>query len=204
MKNKDLNRKILITCPKRVSSILKKEIEDLGYQVIVEKDTYVELLGNMHDAMKLNLQIRTGYHVHFFVDEFQAKTPDELYQKFKKIDWENYLDVNSYLSINSIVENAGVNDSRFPNLKAKDAIVDRMREKLGKRPDTGAKNEGAVIFFYWINEKCSVYLDTSGKPLSKRNYRKIPFKAPMQESLAAAVVLSSNWNKKDNFVELRC
>ena len=198
------NSRILITCPLRVVPILKTEVESLGFSITKETLTHVEILGTMQDAMTLNLLLRTAHRVLFFLDKFNAKNPDELYENFKKIHWENFISPDDYISISSAVEHPTINDSRYPNQKCKDAIVDRMRSKFGRRPDSGSKRQGALIYFYWKDNLCEVFFDTSGVSLSKRNYRKIPFLAPMQETLAAATLLTANWNGTGNFINPMC
>ncbi|MEK6672969.1 MAG: class I SAM-dependent RNA methyltransferase, partial [Nitrospirota bacterium] len=84
------------------------------------------------------------------------------------------------------------------------AIVDRIKKKCGQRPDSGPEKDRAVVNLYWKNQDCSIYLDTSGEPLSRRNYRKIPMKAPMQETLAAAVILATGWRGSSHFINPMC
>ena len=95
-------------------------------------------------------------------------------------------------------------NSLFANVKCKDAIVDRIKEKCGQRPDSGPEKDRVVVNLYWKNEDCSIYLDTSGEPLSRRNYRKIPMHAPMQETLAAAVIRATGWNGNGHFINPMC
>jgi putative N6-adenine-specific DNA methylase len=89
-------------------------------------------------------------------------------------------------------------------VKCKDAIVDRIRGKCGRRPDSGPDKNSVVVHLYWKEDRCSVYFDTSGIALSMRGYRKIPMTAPMQETLAAAVIMATGWNGKSNFVNPMC
>jgi putative N6-adenine-specific DNA methylase len=158
----------------------------------------------MEDAIKLNLFLRTGQRVLFLLEEFNAKGPDELYKKIRRISWEDTIPKDGYLCVTSSVETPTIRDSRFANLKCKDAIVDRMNEKCGRRPDSGPKRDRTVVHLYWKDEECQVYLDTSGEPLSRRGYRKIPLRAPMQETLAAAVILATGWEGNGNFINPMC
>ena len=103
------------------------------------------------------------------------------------------------MCVTSSVKNPTISDTRYPNLKCKDAIADRMSEKFGRRPDSGPLRDRAVIHLYWEDKDCSIYIDTSGEPLSKRRYRKIPFRAPMQETLAAAVIKATGWSGGGEF-----
>jgi 23S rRNA G2445 N2-methylase RlmL len=195
---------ILVTCPKRISSYLRAEIEALDLPIANELVTGVETEGTLVDAMNLNLHVRTGHRVLFLVKAFAARDAEELYRAATAIPWEEYIDPDGYLSVISSVENPTIRDTQFANVKCKDAIVDRIREATGRRPDSGAERSGVVIFLYWKDDDCAIYIDTSGEPLSRRGYRKIPWKAPMQETLAAAVIEATTWDGYGNFVNPMC
>lgn len=160
--------------------------------------------GSLKDAMRLNLHLRTAHRVLFCLEELRVDGPDELYRELRRIAWEKYIHEDGYLSVNSHVEHPSITDSRLPNLKAKDAIVDRIAEKRGRRPDSGPDRTGAVVYLYWKGDACSVYLDTSGESLANRGYRKLAFHAPMQESLAAAVLMATGWKAGESFVSPMC
>lgn len=192
--------KILITCPKGIPPFLKQELISLGFPVLSEQSAGVETEGTLDDTMRLNLSIRTGHRVLYLLREFSAAHAEDLYREVFAIAWEQYIDEQGYLCVTSSVSNPTIKDSRFASLKCKDAIVDRIREKRGKRPDAGPERDKSVVHLYWKDEHGAVYLDTSGEPLSRRGYRKIPLAAPMQETLAAAVVLATGWNNSGNFI----
>ncbi|NWF92989.1 MAG: class I SAM-dependent RNA methyltransferase [Syntrophaceae bacterium] len=196
--------RIIVTCAKGIVPFLREEVLFMGFPVRSEGIADVETEGTMNDTMGLNLFLRTGHRVLFLLREFKAKGPDELYEGVSGIEWEDYIPEVGYLSVTSSVETPAIKDSRFANLKCKDAIVDRLKERLGSRPDSGPKREGTVIHLYWKGARCQIYIDTSGEPLSKRGYRRIPLKAPMQETLAAAVVLAKGWRGEGNFINPMC
>ena len=196
--------RIVITCGKSISSFLKEEIHSLSLPILSEGVAHVETEGTMFDAMRLNLLIRTGHRVLFLLETFHATNPDGLYEKISRIQWEDYIPEDGYICVTSSVDTPTIQDSRFANLKCKDAMVDRIKRKCGRRPDSGPKRDQSVIHLYWKDEVCLVYLDTSGEPLSKRGYRRIPLKAPMQETLAAAVILATGWKGDGNFVNPMC
>jgi 23S rRNA G2445 N2-methylase RlmL len=196
--------RILITCPKGLPPYLKQELTNLGFAVIEETIAGLETEGTLDDAMNLNLFLRTGHRVLFHLNSFKAEDSIDLYNQVSKIEWENFIDENEYLSVHSSVDNPTITNPLFANVKCKDAIVDRIKNKCGQRPNSGSGMTGAVVFLYWKKDRCSIYLDTSGEPLSKRGYRKIPVKAPMQETLAAAVVMATGWNGIGNFVNPMC
>ncbi len=196
--------RILITCPKRLTSFLAQEVAALGYPVLAELTTGVETEGSMRDAMRLNLHIRTGHRVLILLREFTAFDPRDMYREASMIPWERHIDEEGYISVVSSVDTPSITDSRFANQKLKDAVVDRLARVTGRRPDSGPDTGRQVIFLYWKDDLCGVYLDTSGEPLSRRGYRKIPWKAPMQETLAAAVVMATGWNGEGAFLNPMC
>ena len=194
----------MITCAKGVPPFLKEEILSLGLPVLAQNVAGVETEGTMEDAMRLNLFLRTGQRVLFLISKLRARNPDELYTGLSRIAWEEMISPEEYLCVTSAVDNPTVRDSRFANQRCKDAIVDRIKRKLGRRPDSGPQRGRAVVDLYWKGDLCLVYLDTSGEPLYRRGYRKIPLQAPMQETLAAAVVLATGWRGGGNFINPMC
>jgi 23S rRNA G2445 N2-methylase RlmL len=200
---KEISR-ILITCSKGAVPFVSGELAALGYPVLSSGVSDVATEGTIADAMRLNLFLRTGQRVLFLLREFGARDPDGLYRGISEIEWEEHIDAEGYVSVTSYVDHPDVPDSRYVNLKAKDAIVDRIRERLGKRPDSGPGRDRSVVAVHWKGGRCSAYLDTSGEALSKRGYRKIPLKAPMQETLAASVVMAAGWNGTGNFINPMC
>ena len=196
--------RIVITCAKGVPPFLKEEVLSLGLPVLSETVAGVETEGTMEDAMRLNLFLRTGQRVLLLLREIEARNADELYRGISRIAWEDYVSPEKYLCVTSAVDNPTIRDSRFANLKCKDAIVDRIMRKVGRRPDSGPERTGVVVDLYWKGDLCLVYLDTSGEPLYRRGYRKIPLHAPMQETLAAAVIQATGWKGRGNLVNPMC
>jgi len=195
---------ILITCPKGIPPFLKAEVSALGFPVLAEAVAGILTEGTLEDTYRLNLFLRTGHRILFQLKEFKAQNSDELYREIISLAWEDYLDEQGYLCVTSSVENETIRDSRYASLKCKDAIVDRIKEKRGARPDSGPERDRSVVHLYWKDDHGAVYLDTSGESLSRRGYRKIPLAAPMQETLAAAVVLATGWKGEGNFLNPMC
>ncbi|MBI5196502.1 MAG: class I SAM-dependent RNA methyltransferase [Nitrospirae bacterium] len=196
--------KILITCAKGITPFLREELVALGFPVISETAAGLETGGTMDDTIRLNLLLRTGHRVLFLLRKFSAEDAEDLYRAVSDIAWEEYIAGDGYVCVTSSVDNPTIRTSLFANVKCKDAIVDRIKEKCSRRPDSGPEKDRAVVNLYWKGEDCSIYLDTSGEPLSKRNYRKIPMKAPMQETLAAAVIKATAWNGSGHFINPMC
>ncbi|MEM9389041.1 MAG: class I SAM-dependent RNA methyltransferase [Bacteroidota bacterium] len=196
--------KIIISCAPKVSPYVLQELKSLGYRGKIVNKLGVEMMGSMRDAMTLNLHLRSASKVLLEIKSFKANTPDELYTNLVNIPWERTVPSNGYLRIESFVKNEKILDTRFANLKTKDAIVDRIMKEKGRRPNSGPDVDKTVIFLHWINNEVGVFVNTSGDTISKHGYRKIPFKAPMMESLAAATILASGWNRKSNFINPMC
>ena len=196
--------KIVITCPPHINTILAKEVESLGFEVKKVNRMDVEIEGTFNDTMYLNLHLRTGYRVLYLVKSFKATTPEQLYDQVCHIKWEELIDKDGYFSIQSYVKNDFIYDSKYANLKIKDAIADRFVREFGKRPDSGPDIDKVVLFLHWKLDQCNLYIDTSGETIAKHGYRKIPFKAPMLEALAAATIKASEWDSKSSFVNPMC
>ena len=195
---------ILVTCSKRLSPFLEKEIIELGFKIKRVFATGIELNGTLNDCVRLNLNLRCASQVLYSVKSFSCKNADELYEIVSQIQWESIIEKNGYFSITSHVDNVTINNSLFANVKVKDAIADRFRNKFNERPDSGSDLNKTVINLFWKNDQAEIFIDTSGETLSKHGYRKIPGKAPMLESLAAATLLATKWNRKSPFINPMC
>ena len=200
----ETNSRIIITCSNRLSPYLEKEVVELGFKPERTFKTGVELKGTLQDCIKLNLNLRCASQVLFSVKEFKAFNADDLYKVLLEMEWENIIPAEGYFSITSNVDNETINNSLFANVKVKDAVVDRFRNKTGQRPNSGPELNQTVIHLYWKEAIAELFIDTSGETLSKHGYRKIPGKAPMLESLAAATLLATNWNRKTAVVNPMC
>lgn len=196
--------RIVITCSKRLAPYLEQEVKELGFEIERVFPTGIELFGTVNDCIRLNLNLRCASQVHYSILEFKAKNPDELYRTLSDYPWESLLDKDGYFSVTCNVDTPSINNTMFVNVKVKDAIVDRIRSKTSKRPNSGSELSGAVIYLYWKDDRAEVFVDTSGETLSKHGYRKIPGKAPMLEALAAATLLASKWDRKSPFINPMC
>lgn len=200
----DKNYPIIISCAKELSRWTEIEVIDMGYKPIEVTENTVVVRGSMRDVMRLNLYLRTAHRVLVPLLRTTCRNIRDLYESALSIDWENLIEADGYFSVSSIVHNSTIRDTRLPSLYTKDAIADRMRERCQRRPDSGGENIGSAVFVYWERDEVIIYLDTSGEPLSKRGYRKIPGSAPMQETLAAACLMAMHWNRKDPFLSPMC
>ena len=195
---------ITVTCHKRLAPYVEQEIKELGFEVEETFLTGVRLQGTINDCIKLNLNLRCASQVLYSLKKFEAPDADAIYSNLFTYPWEDIIPHGGYFSVTSNVQNETINNSMFANLRVKDAIVDRMRDKTGQRPSTGAELNGVVINLFWKNDEAEVFIDTSGDSLARHGYRKIPGRAPMLEALAAATIMATRWDRKSPFVNPMC
>ena len=195
---------VTVTCNKRLTPFLEQEVKELGFTIDETFVTGVRLQASVNECIRLNLQLRCGSQVLYSLKQFEATDADDIYQALHSYPWETILPADGYFSITSNVQNDTINNSMFANLRVKDAVVDRLRAKTGKRPSTGAELSGAVIHLFWKNENAEVFVDTSGDSLARDGYRKIPGRAPMLEALAASTILATKWDRQSPFINPMC
>jgi putative N6-adenine-specific DNA methylase len=196
--------RIIITCNKRLSVYLEKEVIELGFKISQTFSTGVELTGTLKDCINLNLNLRCASQVLYSLKSFSCNNPVQLYDSIIKIEWENIFVKDGYFSVTSTVDHPTINNSLFANVKVKDAIVDRFREKMQVRPNSGPDLKNTVIHLFWKKDVGEIFIDTSGETLAKHGYRKIPGKAPMLEALVAATLFATKWNRHSAFINPMC
>ncbi|PCJ60011.1 MAG: RNA methyltransferase [Planctomycetota bacterium] len=195
---------ILITCAKEMVPFLADEVSKLNYSVEDKHKTGLIINGTFEDCMNLNYNLRTAYNVYYELMSFRCDHPDKLYKRIRGFDWSEILFEETYLCITSVADTPTIQNSMFLSLKTKDAIVDSIREKTGVRPNTGPDKDKAVVSIFWKDDQVWVYLNTSGRKLSDRNYRKIPLGAPLQEALAAGILQSFNYDGSKMLLNPMC
>jgi 23S rRNA G2445 N2-methylase RlmL len=197
-------RPIIISSPQGLIPFTCIELSDLGYTVQWKGETAVGTSGTWNDALRMNLWLRTAHHVYYQLNEFPCTDLAILYRKVHGMPWETVIDPDGYLSVTASVDQPGIRDHRIVNLKCKDAIVDRIASVKRRRPNSGSERDQTVLSVFWKQNRCSISIDTSGEPLSRRGYRKIPLNAPMQETLAAGVVMASRFSGNEHLVNPMC
>ncbi|MDG2054557.1 MAG: hypothetical protein P8J86_07610 [Phycisphaerales bacterium] len=190
----DPSRIYRVSCAPGLSPWLSREIESLGLKVSGTDHTGVTTTGTWTDAMRMCLRLRTAYHVLQRFADIQAVDAEMLYQESVRLPWERIISPDGYVSVISAVQNSTIDNSMFPNMRLKDAIVDRIQEVHGRRPNAGSDRTQSVIHLYWKDDQARISLDLAGQKLSDRGYRRIPFLAPMRETIAAAVLLETGYD----------
>jgi putative N6-adenine-specific DNA methylase len=195
---------LFLTVAKGLSPYLQSELNDLGFKDFNSNNISVQLKGSMDDAIKMNLSLRTATNVLYTIKKFRAYNLDDLDKNLRTIEWDEFVDVDSYFSINSFTDNPAIKTNLFLNQKSKDAVVDFFQAKYGKRPDSGPERTKVCFFIFWQFNEAIVYVDTSGINLTKHGYRKIPVRAPLQENLASALVMATKWDGQSHFINPMC
>ncbi|MCH4823361.1 THUMP domain-containing protein [Gramella lutea] len=185
-------------------SILAKELLELGAMDIKEGNRMVSFVGDKGFMYKANLCLRTAIKILKPYESFRVNSEEELYNNIKKLPWEKFLDVRGSLAIDSAVHSDIFTHSQYVALKAKDAIVDRFREKFGERPDVDLEFPDLRINIHIEKNFCNVSFDSSGDSLHKRGYRSATNIAPINEVLAAGMLLMSGWNGQCDFLDPMC
>ncbi len=185
-------------------SILAKELLDLGAMDIKEGNRMVSFVGDKGFMYKANLSLRTAIKILKPYESFRANSEQELYDNIKKLPWEKFLDAKGSLAIDSAVHSDIFTHSQYVALKTKDAIVDRFREKFGERPDVDLDFPDLRINIHIEKNFCNVSFDSSGDSLHKRGYRSATNIAPINEVLAAGMLLMSGWDGQCDFLDPMC
>ncbi len=184
--------------------LLAKELKQLGAQSVKVGVRNVSFVGDLGFMYKANLGLRMAIKILKPIDSFIVANETDLYNKVKRLPWENYLSETGSLAVDSTVHSTVFKHSQYIALKTKDAIVDRFREKTKSRPNVDLKYPDLRINIHIDRERCSVSLDSSGMSLHKRGYRSATNIAPINEVLAAGLVLLSGWDGQCDFFDPMC
>ncbi|MCF4102767.1 THUMP domain-containing protein [Gillisia sp. M10.2A] len=184
--------------------ILAKELRALGAMDIKEGIRNVRFYGDLGFMYKANLCLRTAIKILKPFKSFKIHSEDDLYNEIKKIAWEQFLDVNDTLAIDATVHSEKFTHSKYIAQKTKDAIVDRFREKFDKRPSVDLDFPTLRINVHIEKDTCNVSLDSSGQSLHKRGYKTATNIAPINEVLAAGLLLMSGWDGQCDFLDPMC
>ena len=186
-------REIRITCAPGLSQWVEEDVERLELPIVARKRTGVTVKGTWFDAWRLCLELRTGFQVLYPLRTFPCDSPADLYRETRAMDWSRFVAADGYLTVESRVDHPSINNSMYPNLQVKDAIVDAIFDATGRRPDSGPERRGVVVHLFWAGQRATISLSAAGRKLADRGYRRNPHRAPLQETLAAGIVLATGW-----------
>jgi putative N6-adenine-specific DNA methylase len=197
--------KILIKTLHGLEDVLIQEVENLGTgRNIKKRNRAVECEGNLEFLYSANLNLRTALRVLVPVYTFTARNENELYNKVKAHDWSRYLDVSQTFAIDNTVFSEYFTHSKYAALKMKDAVVDQFRDKFDIRPSVDVENPDILFNLHAYKDQLTISLDSSGHPLNQRGYRDKGHKAPLNEVLAAGLLLLSGWDKSIPLIDPMC
>ncbi len=204
MKFKSENYKIIAKTLFGLEEILAAEIKELGGENIEILKRAVSFTGNNKLLYKSNLWLRTALRILVPIHMFRVKDEKELYLRTKEYKWNEIISPDNTIAVDSTVSSDNFNHSKFAALKVKDAIVDKIRNKFGKRPNVDTQNPDYRINLHIFNEDATISLDSSGDSLHKRGYRLAQIDAPLNEVLAAGMIKLAGWNANNNFYDPMC
>lgn len=187
-----------------LEEILYDELQKLGAKDLEKHNRAISFTGDQGFMYKANLSLRTALRILKPIKTFAVLNEAQLYDEIKKINWDEYLTSKDTLAIDCVLSSDRFSHSQFLSQKAKDAIVDQFREKYGERPSVDLDLPTLRINLHISGDNCTVSLDSSGESLHKRGYRDKTNLAPINEVLAAGLVLLSGWDKRSPFVDPMC
>ena len=187
-----------------LEEILADELRKLGAQNIKKMNRAVSFKGDKGFMYKANLNLRTALRILKPIVHFQAHNEKELYNKLCEIDWTEIFDLSSTFATNATTHSEVFTHSKYASLVLKDAIADTFRKKFDKRPNVDPNMPDVSINLHIAKHTCTISLDSSGDSLHKRGYKSNAVTAPINEVLAAGLILLSDWNRISDFHDPMC
>lgn len=187
-----------------LEEVLAKELTELGASNIEIGRRMVTFTGDKEMMYKANFCLRTAIRILKPIKRFEATNADEVYEAIKAITWEDYLDKDKSFAIDAVVFSNEFRHSKFVAYKVKDAIVDYFREKTGDRPSVRINNPDIALNIHIAETQCTLSLDSSGESLHRRGYRQEAVEAPLNEALAAGMILMTGWKGECDLIDPMC
>ena len=184
--------------------VLAKELTQLGANNVQIGRRMVSFTGDKELMYRANFSLHTAIRVIKPIKHFKAQSADDVYEEVKKIDWSQYLDLKKSFAVDSVVFSDEFRHSKFVSYKVKDAIVDQFREKTGQRPNISVANPDIRLNMHIAEDRCTLSLDSSGESLHRRGYRQESVEAPLNEVLAAGMILMTGWQGETDFIDPMC
>ena len=184
--------------------VLAKELTQLGANDVQIGRRMVSFKGDKEMLYRANFQLHTAIKILKPIRHFKAKSADDVYEEIRKTDWTAYLDNDKTFAVDAVVFSEEFRHSKFVSYKVKDAIVDQFREKTGSRPNISVANPDIRLNIHIAEDKCTLSLDSSGESLHRRGYRQETMEAPLNEVLAAGMILMTGWHGETDFIDPMC
>ncbi len=196
--------KFFATCARGLEPVLADEVRALGAQDVAPGRGGVGFAGDQAMLYSANLWLRTAIRVLMPILEGKVESPDELYQAVSDIDWSEYLTPEHTLAVDCNVRDSHITHSKYAALRVKDAICDQFVARCGRRPSVDVESPLVGLNLHIFQDQAVLSLDSSGESLHKRGYRPILTRAPLNEALAAALVLMTGWRGDTAFADPLC
>jgi putative N6-adenine-specific DNA methylase len=192
------------TCARGLETLTARELESLGAEQVGVGRGGVAFRGDRSHLYLANLWLRTAVRVLKPILHIHVGSPDELYQAVREIDWSSHMTPEHTLAVDCNVRDSAITHSKYAALRVKDAICDQFMEKVGRRPTVDVETPLIGLNLHIDQDEAILSLDSSGESLHKRGYRPIQTKAPLNEALAAALLMLSGWQKNQPLVDPMC
>jgi putative N6-adenine-specific DNA methylase len=187
-----------------LEQVLAEELYELGAENIQIGLRMVSFEGDQEMLYRANFCLRTAIRILKPIKHFVAKTADEVYEQIKAVPWEEYMTNKSTFSVDAVVNSEEFRHSKFVAYRVKDAIADYFREKTGERPSVHINNPDISFNIHIAQTSCTLSLDSSGESLHRRGYRQEALEAPLNEVLAAGMILLTGWKGDSDFIDPMC
>ncbi|MBR4967475.1 MAG: RNA methyltransferase [Bacteroidaceae bacterium] len=187
-----------------LEEVLAKELVALGANNVQIGRRMVSFTGDKAMMYKANFHLRTAVRILKPFLHFKATNADEVYEAVKAFDWEQYLDTTSTFSVDAVVYSEVFRHSKFVAYRVKDAIADYFNDKYGERPSVRLNNPDLIFHIHIAGEDCTLAFDSSGESLHRRGYRVETGRAPINEVLAAGMIMLTNWHGECDFIDPMC
>lgn len=187
-----------------LEDILAQELLELGANNVEKGRRMVSFTGDKALMYRANFALRTAIRILKPIRHFRAKSADQVYDNIKEIDWSEYIGEGKTFTVDSVVYSEEFSNSRFVTYKVKDAIVDQFRERTGKRPNISVADADVRLNIHIAEDRATVSLDSSGESLHRRGYRQEAVEAPLNEVLAAGMIMMTGWTGETDFIDPMC
>jgi 23S rRNA G2445 N2-methylase RlmL len=185
-------------------SAVRDELSELGFQRVRLNRGGIPFFGTWEDGWRACLQSRTAQRIMVVLARFAAPGPEALYDGVRQVDWSRFVSPHQTLAVSAFVHASQITHSGFAALRVKDAIVDQLRDRAGRRPDVDRDDPDVRVFLYLAGERATLYLDLAGEALFRRGYRSGAGEAPLKETLAAVMLRLAGWDRATPLVDPMC
>ena len=195
---------LFATAARGTEGALRDELRELGFRGVRADRGGVHFGGNLREGLRACLELRTAIRVLWELARFDAPDGDALYEGVRSVDWTEFLSPRLTLAVRASCRDSRLGHTQFVAQRAKDAVVDQLRDALGARPSVDLEDPDVGLFLHIVRDKATLYLDVSGASLHRRGYRLHGQAAPLKENLAAALVRLSGWDRESDLIDPMC